>query len=121
MIDFPFPMPASRKGDEQSSPDPMGLEIIYIVGDCPIELRCRDVKPLRSDARAVLVVLNLEEACWAGRIADAIDAWETARQSDDPFWIAAVFRQIERLARTSDGLMIFMPAVADGERLAGIV
>jgi hypothetical protein len=98
----------------------MGLEIIYIVGDCPIRLRGRDVGPLRSDAKALLVVLNLEEACWAGRIADAIDAWETARQSDDPFWVAAVFKRIERLARTSNGLMMFTPAVADGERLAGI-
>jgi hypothetical protein len=120
MMNFTFPMAASPDGDKHSPAGPTGLEVIYIVGDCPFELRCRDVKPLRSDARAVLVVLNLEEACWASRIADAIDAWETARQSDDPFWIAAVFRQIERLARTSDGLMIFMPAVADGERLAGI-
>lgn len=120
MIDFPFPMAASRKGGEQSSPDPTGLEIIYIVGDCPIELRCRDVKPLRSNARTVLVVLNLEEAFWASQISDVIDAWETARQSDDPFWIAAVFKQIERLARTSNGLMTFTPAVAGGERLAGL-
>lgn len=120
MMNFTFPMAASPDGDNHSPAGPTCIEVIYIVGDCPFELRCRDVKPLRSDARAILVVLNLEEACWAGRIADAIDAWETARQSDDPFWIAAVFRQIERLARTSDGLMIFMPAVADGERLAGI-
>jgi len=120
MIDFPFPMAASRKGDEQSSPDPAGLEIIYIVGDCPIELRCRDAKPLRSDAKAVLVVLNLEEAYWASRISDVIDAWETARQSRDSFWVSAVIKRIERLAQTSNGLMMFMPAVADGERLEGI-
>jgi hypothetical protein len=120
MIDFPFPMAASQNDDGQSSPDPTGLEIIYIVGDCPIQLRCRDIKPPRSDARAVLVVLKVDEAYWASRISDVIDAWETARQSDDPFWVAAVIKQIKRLARTSNGLMMVTPAVAGGERLAGL-
>ena len=92
MIHFPFPVAASQNDDGQSSPDQGGLEIIYIVGDCPIELRCRDIEPPRNDARAVLVVLNLEEAYWASRISDVIDAWETARQSDDPFWVAAVIK-----------------------------
>jgi hypothetical protein len=112
MIHFPLPMTASQKGDEQSSFDPAGLEIIYLVGDCPIQLRCRDIKPPRSDARAVLVVLKVDEASWASRIADVIDAWETARQSDDPFWVAAVIKQIKRLARTSNGLMMVTHAVA---------
>jgi hypothetical protein len=112
MIHFPLPMTASQNGDEQSSPDPAGLEIIYLVGDCPIQLRCRDIEPLRSDARAVLVVLKVDEASWASRIADVIDAWETARQSHDPFWVAAVIKQIKRLARTSNGLMMVTHAVA---------
>jgi hypothetical protein len=112
MIHFPLPMTESQKGDEQSSPDPAGLEIIYIVGDCPIQLRCRNIEPPRSDARAVLVVLMVDEASWASRIADVIDAWETARQSDDPFWVAAVIKQIKRLAPTSNGLMTVTHAVA---------
>jgi hypothetical protein len=88
------------------------IRVIYIVGDCPIQLRCRDIKPPRSDARAVLVVLKVDEASWASRIADVIDAWETARQSDDPFWVAAVIKQIKRFARTSNGLMTVTHAVA---------
>ena len=111
MIDFPFPMAASPEVGEQSSADPAGFEVIYIVGDCPIRLRCRDIGP-QSDAKAVLVVLTVDEASWASRIADVIDAWETARQSDDPFWIAAVIKQIKRLARTSNGLMMVTHAVA---------
>ena len=88
MSHFPLPMTAFQKGDKQSSPDPAGLDYLYC-GRCPIQLRCRDIKPPRSDARAVLVVLKVDEASWASRIADVIDAWETARQSDDPFWVAA--------------------------------
>ena len=34
--------------------------------------------------------------------------------------IAEVVKQIRRLARTSNGLMMFMPGVADDERLAGL-
>jgi len=112
MMNFTFPMAASPDGDKHSPAGPEGIEVIYIVGDCPIELRCSDVKPLRSDARAVLVVLKVDEASWASRIADVIDAWETARQSDDPFWVAAVIKQIKRLARTSNGLMMVTHAVA---------
>jgi len=67
---------------------------------------------LRSDARAVLVVLKVDEASWASRIADVIDAWETTRQSHDPFWVAAVIKQIKRLARTSNGLMMVTHAMA---------
>jgi hypothetical protein len=118
MIDFPFPMAASLEGDEQSPADPAGIEVIYFVGDCPVQLRCRDIGPQQSDVRTVLVVLALDEAYWANRISDVIDAWETARQSDDPFWVAAVFKQIERLAGTSNGLMMFTPAMAGGESLA---
>ena len=62
----------------------------------------------------------MDEASWASRIADVIDAWETARQSHDPFWITAVFKQIKRLARTSNGLMMFTPAWRDGESSAGL-
>jgi len=120
MIDSLFPAAASQIDDRQSSPEPTGLEIIYIVGDCPIQLRCRDTKPPQSNARAVLVVLTMDEMFWASRIADVIDAWETARQSHDPYWITAVIKQIKRLARTSDGLMTFTPAVAGGERLVGL-
>jgi hypothetical protein len=120
MIDFSIPMAASLEGGEQSSADSADLEVIYLIGDCPIRLRCRDVGPLRRDAKALLVVLTMEEAVWASRIADVIDAWEIARQSHDPYWITEVAKQIRRLARTSNGLMMFMPGVADDERLAGL-
>jgi hypothetical protein len=112
MTYLPLHMSASRQGDEQSSPNPAGLEIIYIVGDCPIQLRCCDTKPLWGGARAILVVLTLDETYWADRISDVIDAWETARQSHDPFWVTAVIKQIKRLARTSKGLMMFTPSAA---------
>jgi hypothetical protein len=120
MIVSSFAIAVSPESSEQSSADPTDLEVIYIIGDCPIQLRCRDIKPLWIDAKAVLVVLTVDEVSWASRIADVLDAWETARQSDDPFWVAAVFKQIERLARTSNGLMMFTPALAGGERLAGL-
>jgi hypothetical protein len=114
MIDFPFPMAASLEGGEQSPADPEGIEVIYFVGDCPVQIRGRDIGSQQSDVRTVLVVLAFDEAYWANRISDVIDAWETARQSDDPFWVAAVFKQIERLARTSNGLMMFTPTMAGG-------
>jgi hypothetical protein len=120
MIDFPLPMAASPEGGEQSSADAADLEVIFIIGDCPIRLRCRDIGPLGSSAKAVLVVLTVDETYWASRIADVIDAWETARRSQDPYWITAVMKQIKRLARTSNGLMTFTPGVAGGERLAGL-
>ncbi|UEM02450.1 hypothetical protein JL101_021000 [Skermanella rosea] len=82
------------------------------MGECPIRLRSRDISPPRSHAKAVLVVLTADEAYWASRIADAIEAWETARLSRDPFWIKAVAKRIGRLARTSNGLMIFTPPAA---------
>jgi hypothetical protein len=119
MIDFSFAMAVIPEGSDQSSADPTDLEVIYIIGDCPIQLRCRDIRPLRSDAKAVLVVLTVDEVSWASRIADVLDAWETARQSHDPYWITAVIEQIHRLARTSNGLMMFMPSVANDERVAG--
>jgi hypothetical protein len=112
MIQLPLPTAMSQQADEQSSLDPADLEIAYLVGDCPIQLRSHDSKPSPSDARAVLVVLTVDEASWANRIADVLDAWETARQSHDPFWITAVIKQIERLAQTSNGLMMFTPPVA---------
>ena len=119
MIDFPFPVVASPEGREQSSADPADLEIIDFTGDCPIRLRCRDIGPPRSNVNAVLVVLTVDEVSWATRIADVLDAWEIARQSHDPYWITAVIERINRLARTSNGLMTFMPSVADDEILAG--
>jgi hypothetical protein len=112
MTYLPLHMAVSHQSDKQSSPASAGVEIIYIVGDCPIQLRCRDTKPLRDGARAVLVVLTLDETYWADRISDVIDAWETARQSHDPFWVTAVIKQIKRLARTSNGLMMFTPSAA---------
>ena len=118
MIDFPFTMATSPEGGEQSSADPADLEVIYFIGDCPIQLRCRDIRPLRSDAKAVLVVLSVDEVSWASRIADVLDAWETARQSHDPYWITAVIERINRLARTSNGLMMFTPTMAGSESLA---
>jgi hypothetical protein len=120
MINFPFPMAASPEVGEQSSADPTDLEVIYIIGDCPIRLRCRDIRPLRSDAKAVLVVLTVDEVCWASRIADVLDAWATARQSHDPYWITAVIERINRLARTSNGLVMFIPGVTNGEKLTGL-
>ena len=119
MIDFPFTMATSPGGGEQSSADPEDLEVIYFIGDCPIQLRCRDIGPPWSSVKAVLVVLTVDEVSWATRIADVLDAWEIARQSHDPYWITAVIERINRLARTSNGLMMFMPSVSDDEILAG--
>jgi hypothetical protein len=42
-------------------------------------------------------------AAW---ISDVIDAREAAHRSSDPFWITVV---VKRLARASNGLMIFTP------------
>jgi len=120
MIDFPFPMAASPEGGEQSSANSADLEVIYLIGDSPIRLRCRDIRLLRSNVKAVLMVFNVDEVSWASRIADVLDAWEIARQSHDPYWITAVIERINRLARTSNELMMFMPGVADAERLAGL-
>jgi hypothetical protein len=41
---------ASQNDDRQSTPDQRSFEIIYIVGDCPLQLRCRDIEPPWSDA-----------------------------------------------------------------------
>ncbi|WP_158044909.1 hypothetical protein [Skermanella pratensis] len=109
MTHLSLPMVGFPPVDEASSLRPTSLEIIYIVGECPIQLRSCDIKPPWSHARAVLVTLTGDEAYWASRIADMIDAWETAHQSRDPFWIRAVAERIKRLAQTSNGLMIFTP------------
>jgi hypothetical protein len=62
MIDFPFPMAASLEGDEQSPADPAGIEVIYFVVDCPVQIRCRDIGSQQSDVRTVLLVLAFDEA-----------------------------------------------------------
>ncbi|UEM03269.1 hypothetical protein JL101_025410 [Skermanella rosea] len=112
MMHRSLPTAESPLIEEASSIYLSGLEIIYFVGECPIRLRSRDITPPRSHARAVLVVLAVSEVAWAGRIADVIDAWETAYQSSDPFWIKAVAERIKRLALISNGLMIFTPPAA---------
>ena len=71
----------------------------------------RDLRPYMTEAWQRKLGIG-GEASWASRITDVIDAWETARQSDDPFWVAAVIKQIKRLARTSNGLMMVTHAVA---------
>lgn len=112
MMHRSLPAAGSLLSEGASSIYPSGLEIIYFVGECPIRLRSRDITPPRSHARAVLVVLAVGEVAWASRIADVIDAWETAYQSRDPFWIRAVAERIKRLALISNGLMIFTPPAA---------
>lgn len=42
---------------------------------------------------------------WHDVIADAVDAWETAFETGDPFWISAVLNRIRRVAEASGGMI----------------
>ena len=58
-----------------------------LLGSCPIRVNETDLPD------------------WHGIVADLVDAWETAFEIGDPFWISAVTNRIHRIAETSGGLI----------------
>ena len=58
-----------------------------LLGSCPIRVN------------------ETDQPDWLDVVADLIDAWETAFEIGDPFWISAVTNRIQSIAEASGGLI----------------
>jgi hypothetical protein len=93
-----------------------GRPVLYVLGSCPIRLRGIPLSGDPAGDDPVLVIVSPEEEAWIDRLADMIDAWNTATRSGDAFWIGAVSERIRRLAAASNGLIEYLT----GEEAYGI-